>query len=107
MLALLSEHEDIIEVNKDNLEEILKRKDLIIIDVRSAIEFENEDTIEGARNIPINFKDFMEKLEKLSENGSYLLYCNNGRRSAIAIKYFKRLKYNNIYYLKGGISSIY
>lgn len=107
MLTLLKEDNFFYRVNKNDLEEVLKLENLKIIDVRSKAEFEIEDTLHDAVNLSISSEEFMEKIEEFDRSYPYLVYCNNGRRSFIALKKFNKLKFKNLYFLSEGINSVF
>ncbi len=107
MLGLIRENEEINYIDKSMLDSLIKEADLKIIDTRSKAEFDNLDTIEGAINIPINSKEFEERISKLEKNYRYLVYCNNGRRSEISLKYFKNKGFKEILLLKRGLEGIF
>lgn len=54
-----------------------------IIDVRTPAEFA-EGHVEGAVNIDVQSPDFLSQIASLDPDGSYLVYCRSGRRSADA-----------------------
>jgi len=55
----------------------------IIIDVRNPDEYA-AGHIAGALNIPVEAADFEARVAELDRQGSYLVYCRSGRRSALA-----------------------
>lgn len=107
MLGLIRENEEIIYIDKSILDNLIVEKDLKIIDTRSTVEFDNLDIIEEAMNIPINSKDFERKIDELDKKYRYLVYCNNGRRSEISLKYFKNKGFKEILLLKRGLEGIF
>lgn len=56
-----------------------------IIDVRTPGEFA-EGHVEGAINIDVQSPDFASQIASLDPDGSYLVYCRSGRRSADAAR---------------------
>ena len=87
-----------------NLSE-LKKKQLqgaVIIDVRNHKEYK-EGHIEGSINIPeyeIN-NNFVNIIK--NKNIEIVLYCSSGYRSIKAYKKLKKMGYNKIYNLYGGL----
>ena len=86
---------DLIQQNKGN-------PDFVLIDIRTPEEFMS-GYIEGAVNINYHDNDFIEKLDKLDKNKTYLIYCRTGRRSSDTINVMKRLKFNEVYRILGDI----
>lgn len=107
MLGLIREEDEVIYIDKRILDDLIIEKDLKIIDTRSKAEFENLDTIDGAINIPINSRDFEEKINNLDKKYRYLVYCNNGRRSEISLKFFKNKSFRQVLLLKRGLEGIF
>ena len=74
---------------KSELDEILERGNYIIVDVRSASEY-NEGHIKGAINIPYteigNYK--------LDKTKTILVYCKSGSRSKSAHDVLEKLGYD-------------
>lgn len=80
-----------------------KEPDAVILDVRTADEFE-DGYIENAINIDIyKGQGFIYELENLEKNKNYYVYCKAGGRSAQACSIMKELGFQNAYNLVGGI----
>jgi rhodanese-related sulfurtransferase len=73
----------------------------VILDVRSAAEFE-KGRIPGATNIDINSRKFAEKIAALDTNKTYLVNCAVGMRSARACKKMETMGFKNLYDLEPG-----
>ena len=79
-------------------------KDFLIIDVRTAEEFE-ELRIPESINIDFyNPQNFIQELEKLDKSKSYYVYCRTGSRSANTCELMKEMGFTNSYNLLGGIT---
>ena len=90
---------------KDAYELIQKNRgnpDFVLIDIRTPEEFMS-GYIEGAVNINYHDNDFIEKLDKLDKNKTYLIYCRTGRRSSDTLSVMKKLKFNEVYRILGDI----
>lgn len=57
--------------------------DAVVIDVRTPSEFASGH-LEGALNIDVEAADFSVKIGELDKDGSYVVYCRSGNRSATA-----------------------
>ncbi len=70
-------------------------KNIIIIDVRTAYEF-NSGHFQGAINIP--YDKIAEKIEEVTKdkNKKIILYCRSSRRSGIAKTTLEKLGYLNV-----------
>jgi len=76
--------------------------DFVLIDIRTPEEFMSGH-IGGAININYHDADFVEKLDRLDKNKTYLIYCRTGRRSSDTIDVMKRLKFHTVYRILGDI----
>lgn len=89
-----------VELIKEN-----KSKDNFqIIDLRTEEEFKSGH-LENSIMIDFYNPNFIQKVQKLDKNKTYLVYCRSGNRSASASQLLEQLGYNNIYDLAGGITS--
>jgi len=86
---------ELIQQNKGN-------PNFVLIDVRTPEEFMSGH-IEGAVNINYHDNDFIENLDKLDKNKTYLIYCRTGRRSGDTLNVMKRLKFKEVYRILGDI----
>ena len=89
------------DINMEELK-IKREKGAIIMDVRNKREY-NEAHIFGSINVPeyeINESIFSLIKNKKAE---IVVYCSSGYRSLKAYKRLKKLGYENIYNLYGGI----
>ncbi len=74
-----------------------------IIDVRSAEEFEDEH-FPGAVNIPVN--ELQRRMAELgAKDGSIIMYCASGARSAAAMRAASAAGYKNVMNA-GGLSDM-
>lgn len=69
-------------------------KDAVIIDVRTAKEYKNEHLLNSI-NLDFFAEDFLEKIEKLEKEKSYLVYCRSGRRSIRACTWMRNGGFDN------------
>ncbi|MDA9598222.1 rhodanese-related sulfurtransferase [bacterium] len=83
--------------------EIIKKKDIYIIDTRKPFEF-NVGTFKKSLNPGVsNFKDFPKYLNKLKKNKPIAMFCTGGIRCEKTSVYLKKKGFKNIYQLNGGI----
>ncbi|GAB4143809.1 MAG: hypothetical protein Fur0041_18880 [Bacteroidia bacterium] len=83
-------------------EEILRSEKLLIVDVRSAGEY-NSGHIPGSINIPLNAIE--HNLKKLKGDGPIVLCCASGNRSGMATSLLKSKGFKEVYN-GGGWSSL-
>lgn len=74
----------------------------MIIDVRTPEEFAT-GYINGANNINVNDKNFVNRLSLLDKTAPVYLYCKGGLRSAQAATILQEQGFTQVYDLKGGI----
>ena len=89
--AGLSPAEVVIKVNDKNAQ---------LVDIRTPKEFAT-GSLAGSVNIPT--EDLMAKLGTLYKNRPVILVCQNGRRTAQALKDMKGKGFSEVYTLEGGI----
>lgn len=77
---------------------------VIVLDVRTAAEFKENHLID-ARNINVESKDFDVNIAELDKKTVYAIYCQTGRRSAIAYTKMKDAGFMNLYNLDGGMEA--
>lgn len=75
----------------------------VLIDVRTNGEWK-QGHIAGARHIDISSSDFDRKISELPREGSYLLYCQSGGRSGMALSRMKSKGFSDVCHLGGGMS---
>lgn len=78
--------------------------DLIIIDVRTAPEYESAH-IPGAVNIDVTADSFDSEIENLDKELIYLVYCQSGGRSQTAVNTMEEAGFENIYHMESGFTS--
>jgi len=79
----------------ENLRNVLKQKNVSVIDVRSPWEYE-EGHVKGSINIPL--EEVPARLEEFKKlNGPIILYCRSGNRSGIAIQLLKQAGLTDLY----------
>jgi rhodanese-related sulfurtransferase len=79
---------------------IADKADLVILDVRTVVEFENGH-LEGAINIPV--EELSMRLSELNQKDELLVYCRTGNRSTTAVGILRENGYDQIYHMNGGI----
>ena len=75
---------------------------LVILDVRTPDEY-NSEKIEDSININFNSGNFKMDVNELEKTKKYLVYCRSGRRSANALKEMKKLGFEDVLNISGGI----
>ncbi|CAM2009132.1 rhodanese-like domain-containing protein [Acanthopleuribacter pedis] len=76
--------------------------DGVLLDVRKPNEFQ-EGHIEGAQNIDFYSETFKDDLDELDRNKTYLVYCRSGGRSGRTSDLMKKMGFQRVYDLRGGI----
>lgn len=93
-IDVIEAHDLIVENNSD--------PKLVILDVRTPDEYSSE-RIEDSQNINFNSGNFKRKVNELDKTKKYLVYCRSGRRSANAVKEMKKLGFEDVLNISGGI----
>lgn len=76
--------------------------DFILLDVRKPEEFKT-GYIKGAINVDFKSNDFLENLDGLIKDRTYVVYCKSGGRSAKALEIMQGKGFKNVYNVLGGI----
>lgn len=93
-------------ISYTQMNEMLKNNsNTFLLDVRSIQEY-NEGHLNGAINIPLS--ELKEKANCILRNydNIIIVYCQYGARSEKAVNILKKLGYNKVYNLCGGLDSI-
>jgi rhodanese-related sulfurtransferase len=92
----------VISVNAEGIREKLKSKETILLDVRTAQEF-NDGHIKGARLIPV--AEISNRINELApfKSKEIVVYCRSGHRSATASMVLKKNGFTRVVNLQGGI----
>jgi phage shock protein E len=90
-------------VNAKQAKQLLDKKPApLVLDIRTPYELKS-GTIPGA--FPANYyhKDFEQRISKIDRKQPILLHCRSGGRSKESLEIFKKLGFQTIYHLDGGI----
>ncbi len=87
-------------------QDLEKIKNYIILDVRTPEEFQ-EQHLKNAINIDFYDSNFEQQLQKLDKNKRYVIYCRSGARSAIVLKWMKKLGFKEVYNIVNGIEELF
>lgn len=99
-----AQNDDVVtHVAPEELGLVLKdQNQMRLLDVRTPKEFKTGH-IAGAENFDFLSEGFSKSLETLDRNEPLAIYCKSGRRSGKSIAVFKRLGFQKVYNLEGGI----
>lgn len=92
------------DINAPEFAEAMKAKDAVVLDVRTAAEFQSGH-IPGAKNIDIMGPSFAQQVAKLDKSKNYLLYCRSGNRSGAACGLMAKQGFEHLSNLRGGIGA--
>lgn len=99
---MLEDDEEIKEVDVTQAKELMRQGDVIVIDIRSAFDYENGN-IKGARHLtPDTFGDFLLNTDK---SKTVLCYCYFGNSSLSVCAALKEHGFANPVSLKGGFNA--
>jgi phage shock protein E len=88
-------------VSVDEFEKLIAAKTNIVLDVRTAKEFD-AGHIPGAINIDVNAPDFAKKVAPLDKSKTYLVHCAAGVRSAKACTLMEQAAFSSLVNLEAG-----
>lgn len=90
------------QIGTDELKKILKNKNCEFIDVRTPLEF-NANNIRGFKNIPL--QQLRQRYHELPKDKEIVVICQSGMRSNRATRMLKKLGFNHLTNVKGGMSA--
>ncbi len=99
-----SQKNGFISISAEKFKQKLRTNEYILIDVKTKKEHEKEK-IFGSILVDFFKEDFESKLKRLDRKQKYLIYCHGGERSSLVLRLMNRLGFNEVYELKGGITS--
>ena len=77
---------------------------VVVLDVRTPGEFASGH-ISNSINIDVETGEFANQVANLDNTKTYAIYCQSGRRSAIAASQMAKLGFTSLYNLNGGIGA--
>lgn len=91
-------------IKNDKLNEEMVDKAPVIVDIRTAEEWNKDGYIEGAINIPL--QEIFSSLDKLPANKEekIVIYCASGHRGSVASMGLHLMGYTNVLNLAGGLN---
>ena len=105
--SLLGDRSDVVNLDSETFQnQIENEKDLVLIDVRTENEY-MEVRIPNSVLIDIYQPCFTEEIDKLERTKSYYVYCRSGNRSHSAAKLMRKMGFEKVYNLAGGIIDWY
>ncbi|MCS6992434.1 MAG: rhodanese-like domain-containing protein [Anaerolineales bacterium] len=96
--------DDYYAIKADKLNEALAEKAPVLLDVRTAAEFEKDGHLADALNIPL--QELFKSVEKLpAKDTPIVIYCVSGHRGSIAMMGLRLMGYTNVRNLAGGLNA--
>jgi len=89
---------------KEAAQLIEKKPEIIVLDVRTAGEFQRghiEDAV-NVRYLPFGFK---KRIKDLDPDATYLVHCKSGHRSNRSVSIMLKENFKNLIHLDGGIDA--
>ena len=89
------------DINKEEVQGLMDRKSINIIDLRTDKEF-SQGSIKDSYNIDFQKREFIDNINALDKEKEYIIYCMSGNRSEKASLIMKSLGFKIIYHYKKG-----
>ena len=89
------------DINKEDVIDFIEEKSIDVIDLRTDNEF-SRGSIKYSYNIDFQKPEFIDNLNSLDKEKSYIIYCQSGNRSEKASLIMKSLGFKVIYHYKKG-----
>ena len=112
--TLVDEANKIIEtLNSEEVKQLIKNKEITLIDVRDIRELWKDGTIENSKHIPRGMLEFWldpqssyYKKNKIHDVKKMVLFCALGLRSALAAKSLVDMGFSNVAHVDGGFYAL-
>ncbi|HYJ63550.1 MAG TPA: MBL fold metallo-hydrolase [Parafilimonas sp.] len=90
-------------ISANQLADVMKQKQVNILDVRKKSEYDSEHIVD-AENEPLDFIN--ENMAHIDKNKTYYVHCAGGYRSMIFISILRARGYNKLIDVKGGFKAL-
>ena len=97
----------------NQVKDLLKKKEITLIDVRDVRELWKEGTIDKSKHIPRGMIEFWldpessyYKVNKIKDIKKMVLFCALGWRSALATKSLVEMGFKNVAHVDGGFDAL-
>lgn len=89
--------------SKEFYQIIQREKAVLVLDVRTPMEYREDGHIPGSILIPVQvLPQYIKEIEKFKDK-KILVYCRSGNRSTIASRFLEQNGFKYVYNLKDGI----
>jgi len=92
---------NITDITRSQGTAILKQENITVLDVRTPGEFQ-QGHVKGALSLNVHQPGFDKKIGALDRKGTYMVYCQSGRRSSQAVRLMSQMGFTKIYHLSSG-----
>ena len=93
------------KISVDSLSKVLETNSKItLLDIRTPKEIE-EGYIRGVKFHDFRSDDFIESIEHLQRESTYILICKAGIRASQAQKLMKQMSFQHVFVLEGGMDA--
>ena len=100
-------------LSPSEVKNLIKKKEITLIDVRDIRELWKEGTIENSKHIPRGMLEFWldpessyYKANKIQNINKMVLFCALGLRSALATKSLVEMGFKNVAHVEGGFDAL-
>ena len=100
-------------LNSEEVKQLIKNKEITLIDVRDIRELWKDGTIENSKHIPRGMLEFWldpqssyYKTNKIQDMKKMVLFCALGLRSALATKSLVDMGFTNVAHVDGGFDAL-
>ena len=100
-------------LNSEEVKQLIKNKEITLIDVRDIRELWKDGTIENSKHIPRGMLEFWldpqssyYNTNKIHDMKKIVLFCALGLRSALATKSLVDMGFKNVAHVEGGFDAL-
>jgi phage shock protein E len=92
------------KITAPELKKLLEKGKVILVDIRNPKQFKKEH-IPNAINIDFYDEDFEENWNQLPTDKQFVLCCNHGEKSELALTFLASIDATPVRHLEGGIEA--
>ena len=93
------------DIGPADLVEVVADGEAVVLDVRTPAEFA-AGHVAGALNIDVSSPTFDDEIAALPDDGTYVVYCRSGNRSAQAAATMVDAGFEDVYNVDAGLSTL-
>lgn len=91
-------------ISHQKFQKQMKKRNTVVLDVRTLDEYKTGFIGNAINYNVMDSLSFVTNISSLDKEKKYLLYCKSGRRSGKALVMMKKMGFQNVHHLRGGVT---